>query len=62
VTFQPMTDAERQKLSSDGHSEDCIKFWEDVMLMEALGERWDHWTQPTCPACSARRVAKGMAP
>jgi|PlaIllAssembly_1097288.scaffolds.fasta_scaffold162589_2 hypothetical protein len=60
--IEPMTDAERQKLAAAGHTEECIKFWADVVVMEALHERWDHWTQPTCPACSARRVAKGMAP
>jgi hypothetical protein len=62
VSITPLTDAERQKLSNAGHTSECIAYWEDVMVMDALGERWDHWTQPTCPACSARRVAKGMAP
>jgi hypothetical protein len=62
VSIEPMTDAERQKLGDDGHTPECIAFWEDVMIMDALGERWDHWAQPPCAACSARRVAKGMAP
>lgn len=60
--IEPLTDEEHQRLSAEGHTDECIKFWHDVMIMDALEERWDHWTQPTCPACSARRVAKGMAP
>lgn len=50
-----MTDEERQYLVDNGHNEECIEFWNDVMVMEAIGERWDHWTLPQCSACEERR-------
>ena len=43
-----------------GHTDECKKFWHDVEIMDRIGERWDHWTQPKCKACDARRAAKGM--
>jgi hypothetical protein len=43
-----------------GHTDECQKFWEDVMVMDSIGERWDHWTQPKCDKCDERRKAKGI--
>jgi hypothetical protein len=50
----------RSLLSAEGHTSECADFWADVLVMDAIGERWDHWTQPASPACDALRVAKGM--
>jgi hypothetical protein len=50
----------RSLLSTEGHTSECADFWADVLVMDAIGERWDHWAQPSCKACDARRAAKGM--
>lgn len=42
------------------HTVECEKFWDDAALMQEIGERWDHWTQPNCPACDERRRLKGI--
>lgn len=52
--------AARAQLLAEGHTSECSDFWADVLVMDAIGERWDHWTQPSCKACDARRAAKGM--
>jgi hypothetical protein len=47
-------------LLADGHTKECADYWFDVYIMDAIGERWDHWTPPNCSACDARRKAKGL--
>lgn len=54
--------ASDEQLKQDGHTTECVKFWHDVLVMDAIGERWDHWTQPSCPVCAARRRRKGLQP
>lgn len=52
--------AEVTALVDRGHTEECAEFWCDVVVLNGIGERWDHWTQPPCAECDARRAAKGM--
>lgn len=53
-------EAERAVLLEQGHTVPCADYWRDVLVMDALGERWDHWSVPSCPVCDARRARKGL--
>jgi len=53
-----MTPEERKKMVDEGHTEECIDYWRDVMLADSIQERWDHWPAPSCLTCDMRRATK----
>jgi hypothetical protein len=47
-----------EKLKEHGHTTECAEFWAAVLVMDKIGERWDHWSLPNCAACDKRRETK----